>query len=328
MDFMNTKPSILKSIGARLWRFLNITRKIIINIVFFSLVLIFIFALTSDQDTIIVPDNGALVLNISGDVVEQKREIDPMDAFLSEALNKQEENPEVLLSDVIDVINHAKNDDRVQILVLQLQNLNSAGLTKLRDIASAIEDFKTSDKKVIALGQQFSQDQYYLASYADDIWLDPKGWMILEGYGRYQMYYKEALDKLSISQHVFRVGTYKSAVEPFLRDDMSNDAKEANRVWLNDLWSQYKTDVAKQRKFGIDNFDENIDALVQKFKLANSNFAQYALDNKWVDQLKTHGEMRDALIELVGKNEKGTSYNSIGFKDYLSTIKEIGRAHV
>lgn len=304
-----------------MWRFLNITRKIIINIVFFSLVLIFIFALTSDQDTIIVPDNGALVLNISGDVVEQKREIDPMDAFLSEALNKQEENPEVLLSDVIDVINHAKNDDRVQILVLQLQNLNSAGLTKLRDIASAIEDFKTSDKKVIALGQQFSQDQYYLASYADDIWLDPKGWMILEGYGRYQMYYKEALDKLSISQHVFRVGTYKSAVEPFLRDDMSNDAKEANRVWLNDLWSQYKTDVAKQRKFGIDNFDENIDALVQKFKLANSNFAQYALDNKWVDQLKTHGEMRDALIELVGKNEKGTSYNSIGFKDYLSTIK-------
>lgn len=317
---MSNNPGLFRRIGSTIFSFLNTTRKVIINLVFFSVVLLFILALTSDENDIVVPNKAALVLNIKGDIVEQKREVDPMNAFLTEALNKKDDRPEVLLSDVIDVITQAKSDDRVSVLVLQLQNLNSSGLTKMRDIAKAITDFKTSGKQVIALGEQFTQDQYYLASFADDIWLDPKGWMILDGYGRYQLYFKSALDKLEISQHIFRVGTYKSAVEPYMRDDMSAAAKQANKVWLNDLWGQYKSDVATQRGFGIENFDENIDTLINKFESSNSNFAQYALDNKWVDQLKTHGQMQEALIELVGKNDNGKTYSHIGFNDYLSTI--------
>ena len=318
---MNNNPSLFRRIGTTFFRTLNITRKVIINLVFFLFLLFFIIALTSDEDDIIVPNKAALVLNIKGDIVEQKREVDPLDAFLTEALNKKDDRPEVLLSDIIDVINEARNDDRVEVLVLQLQSLNRSGLTKLRDIAKAITDFKASGKKVIALGEQYTQDQYYLASYADDIWLDPKGWMILDGYGRYQLYFKSALDKLEISQHIFRVGTYKSAVEPYMRDNMSAAAKKANKEWLNDLWGQYKTDVSAQRGFGIENFDEDIDTLINKFKTSNSNFAQYALDNQWVDQLKTHTEMREALIELVGENDDGKTYSHISFKDYLSTIK-------
>ena len=317
---MNNNPGPFRRIGSTIFSFLNTTRKVIINLVFFSVVLIFIMALTNDENDIVVPKKTALVLNIKGDIVEQKREVDPMDAILTQALGKEDDSPEVLLSDVIDVISEAKNDDRVSVLVLQLQNLNRSGLTKLRDIAKAITDFKTSGKQVIALGEQFTQDQYYLASFADDIWMDPKGWMILDGYGRYQMYFKSALDKLEISQHIFRVGTYKSAVEPYMRDDMSPAAKQANKVWLNDLWGQYKKDVSEQRGFGIENFDEDIDTLINKFESSNSNFAQYALDNQWVDQLKTHGEMREALIELVGRNDSGKTYSHIGFKDYLSTI--------
>jgi len=134
------------------------------------------------------------------------------------------------------------------------------------------------------------------------------------------MYFKSALEKLSINQHIFRVGTFKSAVEPFLRDDMSDAAKEANELWLNDLWTQYKSDVAQQRDFDIENFDESIEDLVKKIEQANGSFADYALNNHWVDQLKTRTQMRDALIELVGKNKKGDSYSHIGFKDYLSLI--------
>ena len=315
---MNNNPSIIKRTFSSLWRVLTLTRSVVVNLVFFILLFGFIAVISSGDEQIQVPEKTALVLNLVGDVVEQKREVDPMEAFLSEAMEQKDDNPEVLLSDILDVIGKAKNDDRVEILVLQLQGLNRTGLTKLQDIAYALEDFKSTGKQIIAFGDQFSQDQYYLASTANNIWLNPQGFMLLEGYGRYKMYFKSALEKLAINQHIFRVGTFKSAVEPFIRDDMSDAAKEANKLWLTDLWQQYKEDVAKRRDFGVENFDENIDTLVAKFSAADSSFAQYALNNNWVDQLKTRQEMRAELIDLVGKNKKGNSYSHIGYQDYIS----------
>ncbi len=316
---MNNNPGIIKRIFSSIWRVLTFTRSVVLNLVFFILLFSFIgIILSSGEEQVPVPEKTALVLNLVGDVVEQKREVDPMEAFLSEAMEQQDDKPEVLLTDIIDVIGKAKKDDRVEILVLQLQGLNKAGLTKLQDIAAALEDFKSSGKQIIALGDQFSQDQYYLASTANDIWLNPQGFMLLDGYGRYKMYFKSALEKLAINQHIFRVGTFKSAVEPFIRDDMSEAAKQANKLWLADLWMQYKEDVAARRGFGVDNFDESIDSLVAKFSAADSSFAQYALKNNWVDQLKSRQEMRSELIELVGANKKGDSYNHIGYKDYIA----------
>lgn len=315
---MNNNPGMIKRSFSSLWRVLTLTRSVVVNLVFFILLFGFIAAISSGDDQIQVPDKTALVLNLVGDVVEQKREVDPMEAFLSEAMEQKDDQPEVLLSDILDVISKAKKDDRVEVLVLQLQGLNRAGLTKLQDIALALEDFKSTGKQVIAFGDQFSQDQYYLASTANNIWLNPQGFMLLDGYGRYKMYFRSALEKLAINQHIFRVGTFKSAVEPFIRDDMSEAAKEANKLWLNDLWQQYKEDVAKRRGFGVENFDENIDTLVAKFSAADSSFAQYALNNNWVDQLKTRQEMRAELIDLVGKNKKGNSYSHIGYQDYIA----------
>ena len=320
---MNNNPGIIKRIFSSLWRALTFTRFVVVNLIFCSLFFTFIgagiiIALSGGDEQIQVPEKTALVLNLVGDVVEQKREVDPMEAFLTEAMEQKEDNPEVLLTDIIDVISKAKNDDRVEILVLQLQGLRRVGLTKLQDIAVALEDFKSSGKQIIALGDQFSQDQYYLASTANNIWLNPQGFMLLEGYGRYKMYFKSALEKLAVNQHIFRVGTFKSAVEPFIRDDMSDAAKEANKLWLSDLWLQYKEDVAKRRGFGIENFDEDIDSLVAKFSEADSSFAQYALSNNWVDQLKTRQEMRAELINLVGENKKGDSYSHIGYKNYIA----------
>lgn len=314
---MSEHPSAITRISKSLFQLLNVSRKIIINLVFFTVLLIIFIGISSSEDAIIVPENSALVLNIQGDIVEQKREIDPFDAFLNEALEQSPENPEVLIGDLIKAIDHAVNDDRIQLLVLKTEGMQSAGLTKLRDIAHAIERFKESGKKVIAYGDQFQQDQYYLASYADEIWLNPNGWMLLDGYGTYSLYFKTALEKLSINQHIFRVGTFKSAVEPYMRDNMSDDAKEANELWLNDLWAQYKQDVAAQRKFSVDNFDETTADLLDKLEKSDGKIAQYALSNHWVDALKTRNEITNTLVGLVGKNKRD-SYNHITFKDYFN----------
>lgn len=320
---MSKIVNFFKRILLGVWCLFTLTRSVVLNLIFIVLFIGFIAMIGSDTEQVIVPTESALVLNLMGDLVEQKREVSPMDAFLLEALDEKDDKPEVLLADVLNVIAKAKNDDRVQLLVLQLQGLKSTGLSKLQDVGTALIDFKSSGKKIIALGDNFSQDQYYLVSHADDIWMNPQGFMLLDGYGRYEMYFKSALEKLAINQHIFRVGTFKSAVEPFLRDDMSAKAKEANALWLNDLWQQYKEDVAKQRGFSVNNFDDSMTDLLTKFTKANSSFANYALANNWVDQLKTRAQMRSDLIDMVGKNKKGDSYNHIGFNDYLATMTSV-----
>jgi protease-4 len=317
---MKENKSTFARITSGLFSLLNTSRKIIINLVFFTVLLLLFLAITSDEQNINIEHGSALILNLAGDIVEQKHDIDPMDAFINEALEQPENAPEVLLADILTVIENAQNDDRISMMVLDLKNMRGSGITKLSDVAQALKEFKSSGKKVVAVGEQYSQNQYYLASYADEVWLNPKGWMLLDGYGRYQLYFKAALEKLSISQHVFRVGTYKSAVEPYIRDDMSEAAKEANQLWLNDLWQQYKTDVALQRNFSIDNFDEDIDVLVTKLRAANGNVAEYALENNWVDALKTREQINQALIATVG-SDGDSGYKSVSFNDYLHVIK-------
>lgn len=316
---MKESKSTIARITLGLFSLLNMSRKIIINLVFFAVLLIFIIAISSDEKNIPVLPGSALLLNLHGDIVEQKREINPMDAFISEALEKNDTTPEVLLADILMVIKQAETDDRINMMVLDLKNMKGSGITKLRDIAQALLAFKNSGKKIIAVGEQYSQNQYYLASFADEIWLNPKGWMLLDGYGRYQLYFKSALEKLSISQHVFRVGTYKSAVEPYIRDNMSDAAKEANQLWLTDLWQQYKADVAEQRNFAINNFDEDVDVLVAKLTAANGSVAEYALANNWVDALKTREQVNQDLINMVGRDSE-ESFKKVAFNDYLNVI--------
>lgn len=145
------------------------------------------------------------------------------------------------------------------------------------------------------------------------------GTVLLEGFGTYPMYYKSALEKLKITTHVFKVGTYKSAVEPFTRDTMSDEAKEANKAWLDELWASYKQQVAERRGFAVDNFDETITGLYQKLQAVNGDMTQYALDAKLVDSIKSREEFRQDLIALVGESDKH-SFNQIQFKDYQAQV--------
>ena len=318
---MAAKGSWTKSLFIGLWTVLNFTRKLFFNIIFLVIFVGLIIAITSqDGDQLTVKSNSALFLTLNGQLVIEKESVDPFEQFIQESLGDQPENPEVLVRDVVKVLENAQKDRRIKALVLDLQGLRGGGLDKLRTVADAIDEFKTSEKPVYAIGDYFSQDQYYLAAHADHIYLNPMGGLMFEGYGRYGMYFKDMLEKLKVTTHIFRVGTYKSAVEPIMRNDMSEDAKRAEKQWLDGYWAQYKADVAKARGIDEANFDETLQGLLDKFEAAGGDFAQYALEYNWVDALKTREEVRQELVELVGKDENQLGINYTAFNTYLKVV--------
>jgi protease-4 len=318
---MAAKGNWTKSLFIGLWTVLNFTRKLFFNIIFIVIFAgIIIAATSSDNDPLTVNANSALYLTLNGKLVIEKEGIDPFEQFLQDALGDEPENPEVLVRDVVKVLENAQKDRRIKALVLDLHGLTGGGLDKLRVVADAIDEFKTSEKPVYAIGDYFSQDQYYLAAHADSIYLNPMGGLMLEGYGRYGMYFKDMLEKLKVTTHIFRVGTYKSAVEPIMRNDMSEEAKEAEKQWLDGYWNQYKQDVAAARGIETSNFDETLEGLLGKFEAAGGDFAQYALENGWVDALKTREEVRQELIELVGEGDNRHGVNLTAYNTYLKVV--------
>ncbi|WP_299077533.1 signal peptide peptidase SppA [uncultured Paraglaciecola sp.] len=317
---MSSGNSWTKSLFVGLWTALNFSRNLFFNIIFIVIVLAFASVLLKDDNKIAIPTNSALVLKLEGNLVIQKEAVDPFTEFMQEAFKQQDDNPEVLLQDVLLTLENAKQDKRIKALVLDLHGLGSAGLDKLEQIAVALEGFKESEKPIYAIGDYYTQNQYYLASRADHLYLNPMGNMMFEGYGRYGMYYKSAFEKLKAETHVFKVGTYKSAVEPYLRDDMSDAAKEANKAWLTAMWTQYKTSVATARGLNVNDFDEELDAFLEKFEQSNGDFAQYALDFGWVDALKTREQALQEVVSVVGENKSGMGFNGISYKNYLKVI--------
>lgn len=314
------KPGLLRRFFGSLGTGFKFIRNLVLNVLFLVLFVGFISVLLSDDDKVTVPETAALVLSIKGNLVEEKRWVDPVEAAINESAGGAEPEHEVLVRDVVKVIEHAAKDNKIKVMVLDLADLGSASQDKLKTIGTALEKFKAADKKVFATGAMYAQNQYFLASYADSINLNPQGAVLLEGYGSYPMYYKSALEKLKITTHVFKVGTYKSAVEPFLRDDMSPEAKEANSAWLNELWTEYKKQVAERRGFAIDNFDETFGRLYERVNAADGDLAKYALDAKFVDTLKTAEQFRQDIIALVGTDQENHTFNQINYQDYQHLV--------
>ncbi|CAD5277499.1 protease IV (signal peptide peptidase) [Alteromonas sp. 38] len=318
---MAAKGNWTKSLFIGLWTVLNFTRKLFFNVIFLVIFVGIIIAITSQEDDqLTVKTNSALLLTLNGQLVIEKESVDPFEQFLQDAMGSEPDNPEVLVRDVVKVIENAKQDRRIKALVLDLQGLSGGGLDKLRTVARAINDFKSSEKPVYAIGDYYTKEQYYLAAHANHVYLNPMGSLLLDGYGRYGMYFKDFLEKLKVTTHIFRVGTYKSAVEPLIRNDMSEAAKEAERKWLDGYWQQYKEDVAVARGIPLSNFDETLEGLLAKFEQAGGDFANYALQNNWVDALKTREEVRVELTGLVGENEDNHGVNVTNFNTYLKVI--------
>lgn len=234
---MKTICSIIKWLG----KFLNTIRLIFVNLIFlaflglFGLVLVSMFDTSTDDMEILPTTKQALVLNIDGPIVEQSSYINPIDSISGSIFDKEMPHENVLYN-IVSTLRAAAEDNSISGLVLNLGQMPETNLTKLRYIGKAISEFKATGKPIYAYGDFYNQSQYYLASYANKTFLSPDGTVLLKGYSAYNLYYKDLLDNLKVNTHIFRVGTYKSAVEPFIRNDMSDAAKESATAWLTQLW--------------------------------------------------------------------------------------------
>lgn len=228
---------------------------------------------------------------------------------------------QVLLRDLIDAFDKASTDDRVPFAVLKLDDLDGAGLPQLEEIAVAMRRFRAAGKPIYVYGESFDQRQYYLAAEADEISLDPMGSVMIEGLGVYTNYFKDALDKLGIEINVFRVGEFKSAVEPYERNDMSPEARSANEAWLGDLWKNYGTVVGKARQLDDAAIDRYVTGFSAGLKKHEGDAAAYALEAKLVTRIETQGEFRKRMIEKVGEDKTHGSFRQIDSDSYLAALQ-------
>ncbi|TQV87376.1 signal peptide peptidase SppA [Aliikangiella coralliicola] len=303
-----------------LWYGLDLTRKIILNLVFFLLLFWMIAMIASTGDKPSVEKGVALVLQPQGYIVEQLTYRDPIEVATQEATGR-EEPPETSLYDLIDAIENAKDDNRITTLVISTRYLWGSGVTKLQDLAVAIKDFKESGKKVIAYDDNYTQGQYYFASLADEVYMGHQGGVFLTGFSRIGTYFKSLLDLVGVNVHVFKVGTYKSAVEPYIRDNMSEEAKEANKAWLGDLWGDFTQNIATHRSLEVDDISAYINDYKESLSTYKGDSAKLALEKGFVDKLMSRIEFRDYMIDLVGKDDDLRSFKQISHKSYLKAIR-------
>ena len=304
--------SIVGVILGWLWRGLDVLRRFL-HLVFLLVVFGFVVgALRVSLPTI--PAKAALLVSPEGELVEQLSG-DALQRALEEA--RGQGRPETLLWDVVDSIRAAGKDKRIAVLAIDLEKFDGAGQPTLEEFAKAIREFRASGKKVIAYGTEFTQDSYYIAAQADEVYLDPLGFVLLDGYGRYRMFFKEALDKIGVDINVFRVGAFKSAVEAYTRTDMSPEDKEESLAYLNALWTNYQGAMTRARKLPSDGISKYVGTLSKTIPAAGGNAAQVALQAGLITGIKSRQEVERRLIDLVGQDETSGSFQVVHEQDYV-----------
>ena len=275
----------------------------------------------ADKPQVTIPDEAALVINPNGVLVEQAKDVDPFEAVIEEAFGADQPT-QIEVHDLVRVIRKAKDDDRIKGIVLELGNLQipSSSASKAHYLSAELRKFRESGKKIIAVGDFYSQDQYLLAATADEIHMNDYGNVVIFGYGRYGLYLKSFLEKLKITSHVFRVGTFKSAVEPFLRDDMSPEAEAANRAYLDVLWREYISTVEGARGLTAGTLSNYSNNLGDVLRSNNGDFAKAALETGLVDKLNSRAEQREHLMTMFGKDEDEKSFKQVSFRRYLASL--------
>lgn len=286
------------------------------------LLLLFVFGVifgALSVSTPTLPSEAALVIRPAGSLVEQL-EGDPYDRAIAELMGQ--EKPQSRVQDVVDGLEFAADDDRIKGVVLDLSNLSRAGLSKLKRVGDAIDQFRESGKPVIATSDFYHQGSYYLASRADEVYMHPDGFLLFQGFGAYRNYYKSAIDKLKVDWHIFRVGTHKSAVEPFMRDDMSDEDRESLDRWMGQLWQLYQEDVLTARGLAPDTIQSLLQEFVEKVDQNKGSTAELALDLGLVDGLLPRAEIRERVAEFAGAEEdEPDNYNAAELGDYLSQMR-------
>ena len=307
------------------WRGLNFIRDCVMNLVFLLFVLLLgaILSLSSYMDgekVELVGEQGALLLNLDGYLADNRDSQPEWERALQE-LDNQHVPGKLSTFDVVYAIEQAANDERITGLVLDFNYFEGADIPALEYVGESLKNFKKTEKPVIAFSDNYTQAQYLLASYADEIYLNPRGSVFIQGLAAQNLYFKEMLDKLEVTPHVFRVGTYKSAVEPFLRNDMSPEARRNLQQWLNGMWTNYKDIIATNRKIDQNSVLPDAKTFLKELKALKGDSTAYVEQRKLVTQLASRSELDKKLIELFGSN-KDDEPKLLSFNRYLKALPD------
>ncbi|WP_439238366.1 signal peptide peptidase SppA [Lonepinella sp. BR2919] len=317
-----------------IWKALNFIRRVVMNLVFLLFVLflatvISLFNLPKNNVQL-VGEQGALLLNLDGYLADNRE----TSLSWQKALNELEGSNiprKISTFDVVYAIENAKNDERIKGLVLDLNYFEGADLPALEYVGSAIQHFKAQHKPVIALSENYSQDQYFLASFADEIYLNPVGTVDIYGLSAQNLYFKSMLDQLEVTPHIFRVGTYKSAVEPFLRDDMSPEARANGERWLKGMWTNFLDIVAKNRQIEPNQVLPDSQQYLADLKALKGDSSAYAKQRKLITEFTTRTEIQQKLTALFGENTQDDviEFKNVDFDTYLAALpdRQLGDSH-
>lgn len=317
MSTTPASPGPLRRLFGGLWRGLTFTRQLVFNLLFLLVLFLILAAIVGGPSVKPVQEKTALVLELEGRLVEQFTS-SPADRFFAQAMG--EDVAELQLRDLLRAIEGAKTDDKIDRIVLKTDGFSASGFAGLRELGAALSDFRAAGKQVVAWGTGFDQVGYYVAAHADEIYMDSEGLVLIEGLGRYRPYYRELLaDKLGVDVHLFRVGEYKSAAEPYILDGSSPEAKEADLFWMGDLWQRYLADVSAVRTFEGTTFEALVTGFPAQLKAVGGDFAKLALDTKLIDGTKTAEELETLLAER-GAEDEDAGYRQVGLQRFLAHL--------
>jgi len=298
------------------WHGVDASRRFVFNLLFLLLLLFVLIVLFSDGP--VLHERTALVLAPQGRIVEQFSS-DPVQRALARAVG--EDLPETQLRDILRALERAAEDERIERLVIVPDYMTGAGYAALREIGAAIRAFRESGKQVVAYADSMSQEQYYLAAFADEIYMHPSGGLLLEGLGRYRNYYREGLqDKLGVDVHLFRVGEFKSAAEPYILDGPSEESRQADLFWMGDLWQRYLADIGAARGIEPASLQADIDAFDQRIRSTGGDLAALAVEQKLVDTLIDEAEFRQLMIERGVLDEDEETFRQVSLEGYLGFL--------
>jgi len=299
------------------WRFVDVSRRVVLNLIFLLIVLVVILALAKNGPQPLA-DKTALVLNLSGSISEQRAgnlRGAAIDQLRGEVPQK------VQLRDVLVVIDSAAKDDKITSAVVILDDMEGTGLSTLREIGAALDRFRAKGKKVVAWGSSYDQRQYFVAAHADEVYLHPMGAVNVTGLGGVQNYYKDALDKLGVSVKVIRAGAFKDFGESYVANEPSPEALVAETALLGSLWKTYTDDIEKLRKLPPGSVMKSIDEAPQRLAAVGGDRAKLALADKAVDGLKTRDELRTLMMSRGAEDIENKTFRQASFDEYLSRLR-------